>query len=362
MIEHPRRLTWALVIATYKRAHVLSRCLRLAAQQTRPPAEIIVVDASPDWAKTRDLVMHSIASHHPGIRWEYVAAQRASSAAQRNQGVQMADADIVFLIDDDSLMYPDCAEEIMKVYEADPEDAVAGVSSVLVEDPPDLDHAVGELVRSKGLVPDLQRGKFATAVRRLLRADDIFVPYDTTFPEQPIPDAVAELETGRIQVMHGARMTFRRRAILSDPFAEVMRRYAPDDSDASYRVSRHGALVNAFRAKLCHVEASTGRLSQYTVVALGAMSAAVLHCIYGVDRQRSYDLTKRLLRRRFVIQLLKDLSERRLSLPHARGIWYAYRHLGDIFERNEDELRSWYPEFQRRMIEADTRANRLPHS
>ena len=263
----------------------------------------------------------------------------------------MANADVVFLIDDDSLMYPDCAEEIMKVYEADPANAVAGVSSVLVEDPPDLDAPEVCNVLSRGQVPHRQRGRLARLVRRPLRADDIFVPYDQEFPVRSIPDSLSHLDIGQTRLMHGARMTFRREMALTEPFDEIMERYASgEDSDTSYRISRHGMLLNAFKARLCHLQASNGRLSEFVVTALGAMNPAVLHCIYGVDRQRSYDLTKRLLRRRFVIQLLRDLSERRLSLPHARGIWYAYRHLGDIFERNEDELRSWYPEFQRRMI------------
>ena len=356
-------LTWALVIATYKRAHVLTRCLRLAAEQTRPPDEIIVVDASPDWAETRDLVMHSIASQHPGIRWEYVAAEERSSATQRNQGVGMANADVVFLIDDDSLMYPDCAEQIMKVYEADPANAVAGVSSALVEEPPDsrATEAIG--CPSRGLVPRQQRNWLARLVRRPLRADDIFVPYDQEFPVRSIPDSLSHLDIRQTRLMHGARMTFRREMALREPFDEIMERYASgEDSDTSYRISRHGMLLKAFKARLCHLQASNGRLSEFVVTALGAMNAAVLHRIYGVDYKRSYQLTKRLLRRRFVIQFLKDLSKRRLSLPHARGIWYAYRHLDDIFQRNEDELRRWYPQFQRRMIEADPRENRLSHS
>ncbi len=356
-------LTWALVIATYKRAHVLTRCLRLAAQQTRPPVEIIVVDASPDWEHTRDLVMRSIASHHPGIRWEYQRAQRRSSAAQRNQGVQLTGADVVFLIDDDSLMYPNCAEEVMRVYDADVENVVAGVSSSLVEEPPDSHSTDASGCRSRGLVPRQQQNWLARLVRRPLRADDIFVPYDQDFPLRSIPDSLSHLDIGRTRLMHGARMTFRREMALREPFDEIMERYASgEDSDTSYRISRHGMLLNAFKARLCHIQASNGRLSEFVVTALGAMNAAVLHRIYGVDYKRSYQLTKRLLRRRFVIQLLRDLSERRLSLPHTRGIWYAYRNLSDIFGRNEDELRRWYPEFQLRMIKADTRENRLSHS
>ena len=75
-----RHLSWALVIATFKRAHILPRCLKFAALQTAPPSEIIVVDASPDWAATRAAVMSDLASQHEGIRWIYVEAERPSSA------------------------------------------------------------------------------------------------------------------------------------------------------------------------------------------------------------------------------------------------------------------------------------------
>src|SRR5438046_10167125 len=110
-------LSWSLVIATYNRQDVLPRCLALAARQTRPPLEIIVVDASPDWAATRARVLTTLAVPHPPIRWEYVQACRRSGSAQRNQGVRLSRADIVFLIDDDSLMYPDRAEQILRVSE-----------------------------------------------------------------------------------------------------------------------------------------------------------------------------------------------------------------------------------------------------
>ena len=75
-------------------------------------------------------------SHHTKIRWTYVAAARRSSASQRNQGVRLSTADILFLIDDDSLMYPDCAEQIMRIYEADKDKAVSGINAIHVASAP----------------------------------------------------------------------------------------------------------------------------------------------------------------------------------------------------------------------------------
>ena len=170
-----------------------------------------------------------------------------------------------------------------------PEGLVAGVSPVLVEAPPDEpagDGRPGE--RRRGVVPARSYGALARVARGILRADDIFVPYDARYPERPIPEAVRALPTARIRVMHGARMTFRRASIAKERFAEILERYAAgEDSDASYRVSRHGVLVNAHRAKLCHLEASGGRLSRHTVCVLGAMNPIVLHRLHAPDQASS---------------------------------------------------------------------------
>ena len=112
MNTNAKPLNWALVVATYRREQILPRCLRLGVQQTRPPVEVIVVDASPGWDKTRDTILGGLAAEHPQIRWSYQAAEKRSLPAQRNQGIRQAHPDILFLVDDDSLMYSDCAEKI----------------------------------------------------------------------------------------------------------------------------------------------------------------------------------------------------------------------------------------------------------
>ena len=132
------RLTWALVIATYQRAHILPRCLRLAVQQTRLPMEIIVVDSSQNWEETRDAIKAKlIVALSRRFVGRMSLRNRRSSASQRNQGVRLATADILFLIDDNSLMYPDCAEQIMRIYEADKDKTVSGINAIHVPVPPD---------------------------------------------------------------------------------------------------------------------------------------------------------------------------------------------------------------------------------
>ncbi len=345
------RLAWSLVVATYRREHILPRCLRLAAGQTRPPAEIIVIDASPDWHVTRDKVMAEIAAAHPEIRWTYQEAERRSLTAQRNQGIRLAREEILFLIDDDSLMYPDCAEQVLKIYEADTGHAVAGVNAMHVPVPPDQPAdergpALSEFGTTK------QYGWLARQVRALLKADDLFVPYDADFPSYPIPEAVQKLHIGTRPLMAGWGMTYRREVCLKEPFEEILTHYAAgEDSDMGYRASRHGLLLTALDARLCHVGSTGGRLGPYVVTALGNLTPLVLHRIYSTDPERSKKRCRQLLRRRFLILLAKDLSKRQLSLPNARGILFARRWVDKVFAQTEAELRAWYPGFQKQLIE-----------
>lgn len=349
-------LTWALVIPTFRRAEILPRCIRLAVAQTRPPAEIIIIDASEDWKSTRDTVRAIVdaSPHAESITLHYEAAHRRSSAAQRNQGLEIATADILFFIDDDSLMLPDCAAEVMRIYEADPERQVAGISPILAPSPPDAPTiaSIAEPSASNHGLPHRFLAGLRDRVRRLLSADQIFLPYDYTFPHHEIPPALQGMEVGLIHAMHGCRMTFRREVIAAERFSEILAAYSlGEDSDASHRCSRRGMLLNAVRAKLFHAEHKAGRLSTYTVTALGALNPTVLHRIHGADPARSQRLMRRLLRRRLLIQFLKDISRGDWRLPRMRGIAFALRHINDVFARNPEELATWYPALQKQLVE-----------
>lgn len=349
-------LSWDLVVATYKREEILPRCLRLVAAQSRPPASVIVVDASPGWEATRTLVMTEIAPRSPEIEWRYDKAERASSAAQRNQGLRACRSDIVFFLDDDSLLYPDAAEVVMSVYERDHEKRVAGVSMIEVRTTPE-DAAKPGAAAPQTSTPAESGSWFRDSVRRFLRADEIFVPYDATFPAHALPESLKDMPVGSRPTMTGNRVTYRREIAVREPFEEMLARYAAgEDSDQSYRVSRHGVLLTAFEAKMFHVGSPGGRLPPRVVTSLGAMNPMVLtriHCSNPAAKERE---TRSLLRRRLVIEAVKDLQRRQLSFPRARGIWDALRNLSRVYRMDEGEVRRWYPEFQAALIQRHARS------
>src|SRR5262249_36889957 len=90
----------------------------------------------------------------------------------------------------------------------------------------------------------------------------------------------------------------------------------------------------------------------FVVAALGNLNPLVLHRLYSSDLFRSRRRSRRLLLRRTLILLAKDLSRGRLALPSARGALFALRWLRYIFSLPQADLRAWYAQFQQRLIDA----------
>lgn len=343
-------LTWSLVIATYKRPHILARCLRLATAQTCLPQAMIVVDASPDWQASRDRVQQELASYAPTIPLIYVKAYRPSLPAQRNQGIDLARSDVVFLLDDDSLMYPTCAEEIMKIYEADPEEHIQGVSAIAVPVAPDQRIMCPNIPDSRLTAQPRQTWLRRWAKDLLKTEQTYFLPYDRTYPSHPLPPQVPRQDIGRLQVMAGCGMTFRRRVLAQERFNDLLDRYAVgDDQDLSYRVSRYGAIVNAVKAHLCHLEAPSSQVSRFQMAVLAALNPAVLQQFHSLDRAETNHAWQQIVRQRLVINLLKDLCDRDWSFARTRGNWWALSYLPSIHRRSLDDLSTWYAAFQQQL-------------
>jgi GT2 family glycosyltransferase len=355
-------LSWDLVVCTYNRPDVLVECIRATLAQTRPPSTIIIVDASDDWESSRETIASLTAS--AGTALIYEAATVRSSAVQRNQGASRATADILFMIDDDSLMYPDCAETIMRAYEADTAEAVAAIGAV---DAPlrTETHDLSAVVEKKsGLklygrwLPKLSASRLGRFVLRdvlMMAHDKTFLPYDkVAYPPLETPANLAALGLRACYTIAGFSLTVRRKVALREPFDTILRYYAAlEDSDACERFSRHGQLMLAENARLHHYYSAGGRLSRKAATML-------LYCNLAVFLRRHSSLLpiKRgqyhaRLRRRLIAEFLKDMLAGRFTVPQARAVLFAMAHADPIFDKQESELADWYPEFQRQIVEAN---------
>ncbi len=348
MLTQTPALRWALVIATYQRAQILPQCIEAALAQNCPPHEIVVIDASPDWTPSRDCIQALCAAQQPPIPLRYEAARVASLPAQRNQGIALTQCDVVFLIDDDSILHPGCAEAIMAVYAADAEREIVGVQAVNTPLPPATSPTPAI---SAPIQPP--ESWLRSRVKRWLKTDQTyFLPYEPHRKPPSLSAKLQQLPIGQIEVMVGYAMTFRRSIFAKEHFCEALMRYAAgEDQDFSYRASRHGALVVAVNARLCHLEISGGRLRPDQVATLAGLNPALFHRLYSQELAKVQPAWRAMLRQRVLIHLLKDLSAGDWRLQKTRGYARALRLLSRLNSQPQDQLVAWYKELQRQIIE-----------
>lgn len=355
-------LTWATCIATLNRHDSLMTALSLVLRQTRPPKEIVVVDASDDWQTGRARA-ESLLAERPELRLIYVTSPIRSSATQRNLAIEMATADVVFMIDDDSFLHPTCAEELMAVYDADVGGEVAGIGARLVSDSPvtiggEGTQSIERKATGRRSLENLSAIVLHTRVGRWINREILFQHHEMLFMrydeprERRVPDSVSHLDVAATTFMPGSGMSCRRGFGLREPFDTTLRYYAAfEDLDFAYRLARHGAILRANRAHLLHFEAAAGRIKRKKVIAFQLMNMAVF-LKRNSPRPDDFRLRYRvMLWRRLVAEFLKDGLSRRWEFPQVAGVLIAMRYWREIWSRDTNEIDGWYPDFQKRVIE-----------
>jgi GT2 family glycosyltransferase len=117
----PEPLAYSIVIATFERPEELRTALASLAAQTRPPAQVIVVDSSPD-ERTRAVVADA------PLPVRYERAVRPSSAVQRNQGAEFVTTPLIVFMDDDVFIPPTSLEKLCAPFEEDAEEKIGGIA------------------------------------------------------------------------------------------------------------------------------------------------------------------------------------------------------------------------------------------
>lgn len=324
-------LTWSLALATYERLDVLVDCIDCVLSQTYPPVEIVIVDGSKDWLRNKEIITNKV-NDFDGIGFEYVEAKIRSAAAQRNQAASCCTGDVLFLIDDDTLMYPSCAEEIMKLYELDGEDKISAVAGSNVNLSPlqNENEEVELLSSSPG------GGGIKHWVRKVLNANTRFVPYDDDFPRHEIPSAMNRENIAVCKTLPGFSLTMRRKIVIEEQFESRLKRYSADeDSDLTYRASRRGLLLKALNAHLHHIGSPGGRLSIFSTTALTSINIVYLHRLHSDNLKRSKARLITFLLNRLAVEFAKDIYYRGFRLPRSRGILVGIFNLDRVLFGDE---------------------------
>jgi GT2 family glycosyltransferase len=173
-----------------------------------------------------------------------VHADVASTSAQRNAGVQAASSPIVLFVDDDITLEPDCAAQLMEVWERRGLDNISGVAGTVVNED---SFPSGPLVR-RLLLAAGGLGHRAVLAGRSKRM---------------VSGAVASVRRPRREVevdFAGAFcVSYRWELLQREPFDESFTGYVLlEDADLAARMIRHAPLVQTPRARCWHADVEPG--------------------------------------------------------------------------------------------------------
>lgn len=233
----------SVVICTRDRPERLMQCARSVTAQTFRPIELIVVD---DGELSEDVQRAVGGLCAPaGIPFTYLRKTEPGLPASRNLAVRHAHGDIVQFLDDDVTLAPTFCKEVVALYAADPGGALLGVDGTLVE------------VGDESLGARYFKWMYRLAGWWALR------PRDGRRP--PMPAVLRDRRRASpSQRIIGATMSFRRSALLAEPFDQGLTGYAlGEDRDIAYRLGRRGWIARCHTAHAVHHLDPVGRPGRF---------------------------------------------------------------------------------------------------
>lgn len=373
-------LSWSHCIPTVDRVDILKIAISCSLAQIRPPKEIIVIDASENWLSHKSELTPMFEAKD--VRLVIEPARVKSSAVQRNQALEHVSGDIILFTDDDSLLFPDFATEMLALYENDLDTEIAAVGGAHVQELPALavemldandrrdDNARSgqstKIVqkqtgsRSSPAITDFLERRFRLWpwIRReilMMSTERMFVPYDKGRPSAKHRASQATApssHTGYItDFLPGFAMSARVNVARAEPFNAHLLAYCPlEDLDTSYRYGRHGLCVIALRARLNHFEIAASRITRQQASSLGISNMALFIHTHSNSPWRHRLAFGVYVARRLLGETIKDLGARRFNLPQAAGVLGAVPRSFGIFRRTRSEACKWYVSSQRKLL------------
>lgn len=255
-----KRLDYSIVIATRNRPSALRLSVPRMLNQSRQPAQLIVVDSSDDHPATVAAVRESVGGHP--VELIILPAERGLTR-QRNLGIRHVTSPVVFFPDDDSIWFPGVAEAQMEVYEKDVGERISAVCAAESDSPPpdwrltssgsyqmSLRHRFQQRIAGKRA--RFQHALFPDPAKMLGRS---YWPQAGDTPSWFTAENVSFVE-----YMTGFRMSFRTEVIRQVRFDEVLTQYSLcEDIDASFGAWGLGWVVAAHKAKVYHYRSPEAR-------------------------------------------------------------------------------------------------------
>jgi GT2 family glycosyltransferase len=252
----------SLIVCTWRRPAAVRRLLEALRSQTRPPDEVLVVDASPPAETGTGAVVSE--ARLPGLVYHRVPQEERGLTRQRNWGIARAQGDVIAFLDDDTVPEPDYFAEVLAGFERHP-DAV-GVGGYIANEvewrPAAQGGGLGVFRRGSWE----RREDYRWRLRRLLRLE-------SPFPAGWMPPSGHPRATGfvppdgedhRVEFFMGGAAAWTRGLLERVRFSPWFEGYGLyEDLDFCLRAGREGSLWLCTRARLAHLHDAPGRPNRF---------------------------------------------------------------------------------------------------
>ena len=252
----------SFVIATRNRPGDLLRTVESLVAQTVLPDELCVVDSSDETPK-REAVEKLCADG--GVALDYLHPAPRGLTVQRNVGIGRTGGDIVFLIDDDVWLEPDCHERILEEY------AKWGRGGGREEKP------LGG-IRATPVRP-ARPSRATTLYRRFFGIGGWWPEASGRIRKGFYAEGISD-STGvrKIEYMNGWFMSYKREVFEHELFDEALAGYGyKEDIDFSYRVSRRYTLLQTPAARCDHLKSGASRMNSHQLQRMNLANQFYLH-------------------------------------------------------------------------------------
>ena len=257
-------MKFTLIVCTYMRATPLIQLLNSVKIQTIYPDEILIIDGSTD-DKTEVILEENNLTN---LKYFLVPKESRGLTKQRNCGIKRVntDSEIIFFLDDDTVLEANYFEEILKTYKSYPD--ALGVGGYIIEE-------TKWLFEKNGQEPNIdeyyfdgwkRRDSSRFVLRKKLGLDSNCPPgYSSLFSHgRSVGFLPPSGKTYEVEMLMGGVSSFRKEVFKTLQFSTYFEGYGLyEDADFTLRVSKIGKLYLNTAAQLYHYHDVAGRPNKY---------------------------------------------------------------------------------------------------
>ncbi|MFV9550632.1 glycosyltransferase family 2 protein [Algibacter sp. PT7-4] len=254
----------SVIICTYMRDQSLLKLLLSIKGQTFYPGEIIIVDGSLN-NKTKQLFETNAFQN---LRYFKVDEQDRGLTKQRNYGINLVSkrSDVVCFLDDDTVLFPDCLEQIMKTYKTYPN--ALGVGGYIADDVGFKEVGVNYKPTENEFYFDgwMRKDSKRFVIRKKFGLDCDTPP--GILPQFSHARSISFLPPSNkvyeVELLMGCIASFKTSVFKTHQFSTFFEGYGLyEDADFTIRVAQTGKVYVNTAAKLYHYHEASGRPNQY---------------------------------------------------------------------------------------------------